>query len=151
MPRQCAMAVLASGPETHAAGDGCSAFHRNCPRGLCCDVVLAVGRSRSTFRLVHRHDVRCHANARVHNNATHDQLPERPEKQSAGTGTGSAGIIFGCLASPWLCSHLGRKPNANARVHNNATHDQLPERRHSRGLEDNSDGKQSSQVSQCLR
>ncbi|KAJ5867798.1 hypothetical protein N7534_002351 [Penicillium rubens] len=33
-----------------------------------------------------------------------------PEKQSAGTGTGSAGIIFGCLASPWLCSHLGRKP-----------------------------------------
>ncbi|CAG8030867.1 unnamed protein product [Penicillium nalgiovense] len=32
------------------------------------------------------------------------------EKQSAGTGTGSAGIIFGCLASPWLCSHLGRKP-----------------------------------------
>lgn len=32
------------------------------------------------------------------------------EKQSAGTGTGSAGIILGCLAAPWLCSHLGRKP-----------------------------------------
>ncbi|PIG82279.1 sugar transporter [Aspergillus arachidicola] len=32
------------------------------------------------------------------------------EKQSAGTGTGSAGIILGCLAAPWLCSNLGRKP-----------------------------------------
>ncbi|KAJ5890871.1 uncharacterized protein N7473_007099 [Penicillium subrubescens] len=32
------------------------------------------------------------------------------EKQSAGTGTGSAGIIIGCLVAPWLCSNLGRKP-----------------------------------------
>lgn len=32
------------------------------------------------------------------------------EKQSAGTGTGSAGIIFGCLIAPWLCQNLGRKP-----------------------------------------
>ncbi|KAJ5609116.1 hypothetical protein N7528_009683 [Penicillium herquei] len=31
-------------------------------------------------------------------------------KQSAGTGTGSAGIIIGCLAAPWLCQNLGRKP-----------------------------------------
>jgi SP family sugar:H+ symporter-like MFS transporter len=32
------------------------------------------------------------------------------EKQSAGTGTGSAGIILGCLIAPWLCQNLGRKP-----------------------------------------
>jgi MFS family permease len=32
------------------------------------------------------------------------------EKQSAGTGTGSAGIIIGCLVAPWLCSNLGRRP-----------------------------------------
>lgn len=32
------------------------------------------------------------------------------EKQSAGTGTGSAGIIVGCLVAPWLCSNLGRRP-----------------------------------------
>lgn len=31
------------------------------------------------------------------------------DKQSAGTGTGSAGIILGCLIAPWLCQHLGRK------------------------------------------
>ena len=29
------------------------------------------------------------------------------EKQS---GTGSAGIIIGCLVAPWLCSNLRRKP-----------------------------------------
>lgn len=33
-----------------------------------------------------------------------------PEKQSAGTGTGSAGIIVGCLIAPWLCENLGRRP-----------------------------------------
>ncbi|KAL2857358.1 general substrate transporter [Aspergillus pseudoustus] len=32
------------------------------------------------------------------------------EKTSAGTGTGSAGIIIGCLIAPWLCQNLGRKP-----------------------------------------
>ena len=28
---------------------------------------------------------------------------------SVGTGTGSAGIILGCLVAPWCCQHLGRK------------------------------------------
>lgn len=32
------------------------------------------------------------------------------EKQSAGTGTGSAGIILGCLIAPKLCETFGRKP-----------------------------------------
>lgn len=32
------------------------------------------------------------------------------DKESAGTGTGSAGIIIGCLIAPWLCENLGRKP-----------------------------------------
>lgn len=32
------------------------------------------------------------------------------EKVSAGTGTGSAGIIIGCLIAPPLCQNLGRKP-----------------------------------------
>lgn len=31
-------------------------------------------------------------------------------KISAGTGTGSAGVILGSLIAPWLCQRLGRKP-----------------------------------------
>lgn len=43
-------------------------------------------------------------------NPTLDGYAIPSEKQSAGTGTGSAGIIMGCLIAPWLCQHLGRKP-----------------------------------------
>ncbi|KAF4473088.1 high-affinity glucose transporter [Fusarium albosuccineum] len=31
------------------------------------------------------------------------------DKTSVGTGTGSAGIILGCIIAPWVTSHLGRK------------------------------------------
>lgn len=42
-------------------------------------------------------------------NAAQGDYTIPPSLTSTGTGTGSAGLIIGCLIAPWLCEHLGRK------------------------------------------